>query len=169
MVVRRVFVGLGTFGGRRPAYGGAGNDGVVVNGTSGANAFTLDADLVTLNGIARAGHGVNSRRSTPWAAATPSPPSAAPPRSTAATLGPLDRGHESDNRWHVTAQNEGNLNGVIFFTRVEILIGGAGVDVFHFADGVGVGSEVDGGGSDQDELDYSAGPRPSASTCKAAT
>ena len=76
---------LGTFtpAGGITAYGGAGMDAVVVNGTNAANSFTLELNRVTLNGIPPA---IASRagRSTKRAAATRSRCSAVPPRSTAA-------------------------------------------------------------------------------------
>src|SRR5262249_45844142 len=60
-----------------------------------------------------------------------------------------------NNNWNVTAQNAGDLNGQIFFTSIEQLVGGAMSDTFHLADGAGVSSGVDVGGGG-DTLDYSA-------------
>ncbi|MBC7854155.1 MAG: calcium-binding protein [Pirellulaceae bacterium] len=57
--------------------------------------------------------------------------------------------------WQITAQNTGSLDGQVFFSNVEQLIGGSGVDLFHFANGVGVNGLVDGGGG-SDTLDYAA-------------
>ncbi len=63
-------------------------------------------------------------------------------------------GPDTDSQWNITTANGGNLNGVAF-SNFQNLTGGAGNDVFAFADGQGVTGTVDGGGG-SNTLDFSA-------------
>lgn len=58
-------------------------------------------------------------------------------------------GPDVANTWNLTGTNAGNLNGTVTFTSVENLTGGAGDDMFVFANGQGItGYLADQGGND---------------------
>lgn len=68
--------------------------------------------------------------------------------------GPLDRlvGPNTPNRWDVTANNSGALNGNVTFLNVESLQGGTAQDRFVFHNQAKL-TQVDGAG-DYDQLEY---------------
>ncbi|NBP80830.1 hypothetical protein EBU58_08975, partial [bacterium] len=66
-------------------------------------------------------------------------------------------GSDIDNAWTITGENTGTLNGLVTFTGVANLLGGAADDRFVYAeDGLITGS-VSGGSGGLDTLDFSAG------------
>jgi hypothetical protein len=69
-------------------------------------------------------------------------------------------GSDAANMWNITGRNAGTLTGAVLpglvtFSGVQNLSGGADTDTFVFADGQGVDGIIDGGGSGN-TLDYSA-------------
>src|SRR5262249_8058441 len=64
-------------------------------------------------------------------------------------------GPNTSNTWNITDNNEGNINGLIYFTSVENLDGGSGSDWFRLSNGKGVSGYIQGNGG-IDALDYSA-------------
>ena len=63
-------------------------------------------------------------------------------------------GVDTDNTWHITSTNTGDVNGVTF-TGFGTLTGGAATDTFIFSDGVGVTGAI-GGGAGTNTLNYAA-------------
>ncbi|MCE9528620.1 MAG: tandem-95 repeat protein [Planctomycetales bacterium] len=137
-------------------YGGGGVDSLVLNGNNSANGFEVRSDSLVLNALPFFDHGIASRKINALGSG-----------DTIAVFGggaSIDGGAAADtlvatgtvsHDWIITAQNSGSLDGLVFFSQVEQLIGGSGNDTFHFANGVGVGGTIDGGGG-SDSLDYSA-------------
>jgi len=140
--------------------GGDGNDKMIINGNNAANAFEIHADRITLNGIAFYDEQVEYREinakgsgdiTTVYdGSATVNGGSGSDTLASAVS---------ANSNWHITSQNSGNLNGLVFFTSTENLIGSWVRDEFHLSDGIGVGGQIDGGGGD-DILDYSAFTSP---------
>ena len=65
-------------------------------------------------------------------------------------------GQSTDNIWHISNGNYGDINQNYFFSGFENLMGGAGVDTFKFAPGGFVSGSIDGGGGPgANTLDYS--------------
>ncbi len=58
------------------------------------------------------------------------------------------------NTWNVTANNAGDVNGILTFTSFENLTGGSASDAFIFTDAKGVSGAIDGT-SGANTLDYS--------------
>src|SRR5262249_45925009 len=139
-------------------YAGLGTDAVIVNGTDAvADSFILDVSRVSLNGLDHLGDGIEQ-----WTLNAKGSGDVVTVRGGSGTV---KGGSSTDtlindipwnSNWYITAQNAGNLNGNVFFTSIEHLVGGASADVFHLSEGVGVSGQVDGGGSAEDGLDYSA-------------
>jgi VCBS repeat-containing protein len=137
-------------------YGGGDSDTLVLNGNNSANGFEVRSDSLVLNGLPFFDHGVASRKINALGSG-----------DTIAVFGggaTIDGGAAADaliatgivsHDWIITAQNTGSLDGQVFFSQVEQLVGGSGNDTFHFANGVGVNGAIDGG-SGTDSLDYSA-------------
>lgn len=65
-----------------------------------------------------------------------------------------------DNQWAIAGENRGTLNGLLAFTNVESLIGGALSDRFAYADQATVTGMVDGGSDGIDTLDYASFTTP---------
>src|SRR5262249_30985321 len=135
---------LGTFAPTTiAAYGGAGTDTVVVNGTKEINLFTLDANKVMFNGIAHVGASIETRTiNAKGAADTITAYGSAATVNGGGGRDTLIAAMPGNSIWNITARNAGNLNGVIFFTSVQNLTGGDGADLFHLADGVGVSGQI---------------------------
>lgn len=65
-------------------------------------------------------------------------------------------GPDLDSTWEISGADAGTLNSQIRFSSVENLTGGSDADTFLFSDGAAIAGNVDGGGSEDDTLDYSA-------------
>ena len=66
-------------------------------------------------------------------------------------------GPDSMHTWHITGSDTGDIDGVVNFTNIENLTGGANDDTFVFSDGAGVSGTIDGSAhTSGDALDYLA-------------
>jgi hypothetical protein len=158
-------------------YGAAGNDTITIQGTGGADAFTINSTNVAVRGVTIAansveGWNVNGGAGNDTFAINGSGlvarlnGGADNDKFTIGTGvvfdGTLDGstgvdtlvGGDTDNTWSLTGSNTGTLNGSSF-TGIENLTGGAGQDLFQFQPGGGVTGLINGG-TNNDTLDYSA-------------
>jgi ELWxxDGT repeat protein len=150
---------LGTFtpaGGAVVIYGGPGSAALTVYGTAGADAFTLGAGTVTVNGLAVSFNSVRTVSVNGLAGNDTF--TVADPSAVVNVIGGGDSdtlvGPDRGATWSVTSANAGQVGGVAF-TGIQNLKGGSGNDTFAFADGASVAGTVDGGGG-VNTLDYSA-------------
>jgi hypothetical protein len=65
------------------------------------------------------------------------------------------QGPNSANTWQITGPNAGTLDGLLSFSSVQTLIGGAAADTFAFHTGGSLGGTLNGGGG-TNTLDYTA-------------
>jgi streptogramin lyase len=150
-------VALGTFTTSQVlAYGGPGNDTVNVNGTAGADSFTVSSSSVTISGVTVSGNDVEAWTANGLAGndtftvtAGGLPISFDGGTGTNTLVGP-----SSANAWHITGANSGDLNGDSFL-NIQNLTGGSGADTFQFRPGGSVGGRVNGAGG-SNTLDYSS-------------
>jgi PKD domain/RTX calcium-binding nonapeptide repeat (4 copies) len=159
------------------AYGAAGNDTVNIQGTSGADAFTINSASVSVKGVTIAADSVevwnvNGGAGNDTFAINGSGQAANinggadNDRFVIATGivfdGTIDGGTGVDtlvggntaNTWKLTGSNSGTLNGSAF-TGIENPTGGTNSDAFQFQPGGGVTGLINGG-LGIDTLDYSA-------------
>ena len=148
---------LGTF---QPAavsvFDNGGTDTVTVNGTSQADAFTLDAADVVVNGLTISADSVSSWRLAGQGGNDTFTVNAADKAS-------LDGGTGTDtligpdalNQWQLTGLDKGTLDSTVFFSNMENLTGGSGTDKFHIVTGGALAGTIDGGGGSNDTLDDS--------------
>ena len=66
---------------------------------------------------------------------------------------------DGTNTWHITGTDSGDVNGHIYFTAVEDLVGNDNPDRFVFSDGQLITESIDGGDG-SDTLDFSAWTTP---------
>jgi Ca2+-binding RTX toxin-like protein len=131
-------------------YGNGGIDSFVLNGTSSSNAFEVRSDRLVLNALPFFDHAVATRQINALGSS-----------DTITVYGggaTVDGGAGSDtlvatgaisHDWQITAQNTGSLDGLVFFSSVEQLVGGAGADTFHLGNNGRITGSIDGGaGSD---------------------
>jgi VCBS repeat-containing protein len=131
-------------------YGDGGVDTIVLNGNSASNAFEVRSDSLVLNGLSFFDHAVATRQINALGSS-----------DTITVFGgsaTIDGGAATDtlvatgvgsHDWQITAQNTGSLDGLVFFSSVEQLVGGAGADTFHLGDNGRITGSIDGGsGSD---------------------
>lgn len=138
-------------------FGGAGaGDAVTINGDSNTNAFEVRSDRLVLDTIPFVDMGIETRTLNALGSGdsiTVFGGSATVNGGSAIDTLTMVSG---TNDWHFTANNAGSINaGQIVFTSIEHLVGGVGQDTFRFDNGVGVSSDVEGGG-DMDTLSYAA-------------
>lgn len=131
-------------------YGGGGSDSIVLNGNSSVNAFEVHDGWLVLNSLPFFDHDIENRQINALGSGD----------TIAAYDGSvtIDGGSASDilvaagpgsHAWLITAQNAGSLDGQIFFTQVEQLVGGSDADTFQLVGSARVsGSLKGGGGSD---------------------
>jgi Ca2+-binding RTX toxin-like protein len=150
-------VALGTFTTSQVlAYGGPGNDTVNVNGTAGADSFTVSSSSVTISGVTISGNDVEAWTANGLAGNDTFTVTAAglPISFDGGTGSNTLVGPSSANTWHITGANSGDLNGDSF-VNIQNLTGGSGADTFQFRPGGSVGGRVNGGGG-FNTLDYSS-------------
>jgi filamentous hemagglutinin family protein len=68
-------------------------------------------------------------------------------------------GSNTANTWNITANNSGNVNGILGFSSFENLSGGKASDTFRFSNGAFISGTLDGEAG-SDTLDYSASTTP---------
>jgi VCBS repeat-containing protein len=128
-------------------YGNGGSDTAVLNGSSSPNAFEVHSDCLVLNTLPFFDHAVAARQINALGSGDMI--------SVFGGSATINGGAASDtlvatgvisHDWQITAQNTGSLDGLVFFSSVEQLVGGAGADTFHLGISGRITGSVDGGG-----------------------
>ena len=116
-------------------YGDGGVDTFVLNGNSSSNIFEVRSDSLVLNTLPFFDHAIASRQINALGSG-----------DTITVYGgsaTIDGGAAGDtlvatgaisHDWRITAQNTGSLDGLVFFSSVEQLVGGAGADTLTTPD-----------------------------------
>ena len=136
--------------------GNGGVDTLIIEGTNGANQFDLFADKITFNTISFYANQIATRQVNALGSGdTVRYFGGAANVNGGSAVDKLVAMEPSNHTWTITGVNSGNLDGQVFFTSVESLIGNTGVDVFNIGAAASLSSIVDGLGGN-DVIDYSA-------------
>jgi hypothetical protein len=136
--------------------GGGGTDTLIIDGTNLTNQFDIHTDRVRYSNVDFYGNQIATRQINALGSGDTinayGGSASVNGGSAVDTLVALTPGNQV---WSLTAANAGNLNGQIFFTSVESLVGSDGEDQFLFGSSGSVSGRIDGG-TGLNTLDYTA-------------
>jgi RHS repeat-associated protein/uncharacterized repeat protein (TIGR01451 family) len=150
-------IALTNLGGLVTVDGGAGTDKLTVTGRTTANAFSLNATALTVNGVVDDFSNLESLTVNGAGGADTFTVAALPAIPVTLSGGKgADRlqGPDVANNWAITAANKGTLDTTLSFVNIPNLTGGSNDDTFSFSPRAKLAGKIDGGGGSSDAISY---------------